>query len=110
MASKGNLRIQETRRRLRCRIFTLKYLLKHPCVDCGETNPVVLDFDHRVFKEHDVARLISKGRLKQLKEEVEKCEVRCANCHRIRHGVDGYKSKTLDTLINDLGETYAVFG
>lgn len=62
-----------------------EYLLKHPCVDCGETDPIVLEFDHRDGEEKDraVAELISDncGWAKIL-AEILKCEVRCANCHR----------------------------
>lgn len=60
------------------------YLLEHPCVDCGETNPIVLEFDHvRGTKIFNVGEATSKGRsLKRVIAEVEKCEVRCANCHR----------------------------
>lgn len=61
------------------------------CVDCGENNPVCLDFDHRDPKEKRwsiamVGRQISS--LKQLKSEIAKCEVRCANCHRIKTYLD----------------------
>lgn len=64
------------------RDYIWDYLLKHPCVDCGETNPIVLEFDHvREKKEFEIAnRRITC--LKRLKSEVNKCEIRCANCHR----------------------------
>lgn len=62
----------------------MKYLETHPCVDCGENDPVVLEFDHvrgeKEFNIADVARN-AVGREK-LQEEIQKCEVRCANCHR----------------------------
>lgn len=60
-----------------------EYLLDYPCVDCGERDPVVLEFDHVGDKRFDVANLIQSSRSWQaILAEIEKCEVRCANCHR----------------------------
>jgi hypothetical protein len=61
----------------------LAYFAEHPCVDCGETDPVVLQFDHvRGTKEACVGKLVRDGRRWELIEaEIEKCEVRCSNCH-----------------------------
>ena len=65
------------------RDWLLAYLLEHPCVDCGEDDPVVLEFDHNRDKEFDIGSAIPKGySLKRVQAEVDKCEVRCANCHR----------------------------
>jgi 5-methylcytosine-specific restriction endonuclease McrA len=60
------------------------YLTNHPCVDCGETDPVVLEFDHvRGRKRSTVERLVYQGYgLRVVMSEIEKCDVRCANCHR----------------------------
>ena len=60
------------------------HLLTHPCVDCGEADVRVLDFDHRVgaSKEADVMRLVQHGySLSRIMAEVAKCDVRCRNCH-----------------------------
>jgi len=59
-------------------------LLSHPCVDCGEPDPIVLDFDHvRGEKFLGIAELIVRGfAMKVIIAEMKKCEVRCANCHR----------------------------
>ena len=55
------------------------------CVDCGETNPLVLDFDHvegeKIMNISDMART-SYSR-ETIMREIDKCEVRCSNCHRI---------------------------
>lgn len=65
------------------RIFLLKYLENHPCVDCGESDPVVLDFDHvRGKKLNNVSILARNNGWQVVLEEIKKCEVRCANCHR----------------------------
>ena len=66
------------------RALLLAYLLDHPCVDCGEADPIVLDFDHRdpSTKRNEVARLASTKSWPQVLAEIEKCDVRCANCHR----------------------------
>jgi hypothetical protein len=62
-----------------------EYLLAHPCIDCGESNPVLLDFDHFRDKVADVATMVCNGRpWDEIEAEIGKCEVRCANCHARR--------------------------
>jgi hypothetical protein len=64
-----------------------EYLGEHPCVDCGNRDIRVLEFDHRdrATKVLAVAVLARGGYgLDRVKAEVDKCVVRCANCHRIR--------------------------
>lgn len=60
------------------------YLKAHPCVDCGESNPVCLEFDHvRGNKHKAISTMItSAASIAALMAEIGKCEVRCANCHR----------------------------
>ncbi len=67
--------------------WLLEYLLEHPCVDCGESDPLVLEFDHRdaSTKVAAVSSLARSGySLSAVKREVAACDVRCANCHRRR--------------------------
>lgn len=68
----------------RNRAFVNSYLDQHPCVDCGEPDRIVLEFDHvRGNKSKEVSLLVNDGiSIKRIAEEIEKCEVRCANCHR----------------------------
>lgn len=55
------------------------------CVDCGIKNHIVLDFDHLRDKKYNVSRMIHDGfSWKSILKEINKCEVVCANCHRIR--------------------------
>lgn len=60
------------------------YLNLHPCVDCGETDVIVLEFDHvRGEKRLDVSRMVNSAvSVSTINTEISKCEVRCANCHR----------------------------
>ena len=63
-----------------------EYLSFHPCVDCGEKDPVVLEFDHvRGEKEAAVTDMVRSASWKRTITEIAKCEIRCANCHRRRH-------------------------
>ena len=70
--------------RVRIRTYINDYLKTHPCVDCGETNPITLEFDHisddKHFSISDAVRLGYS--IKKIEIEIAKCEVRCANCHR----------------------------
>jgi len=72
--------------RPRNRRFVAAYLSTHGCVDCGEADPVVLEFDHRdpTTKTEGVGRLVHTSRVAVVRTEIEKCDVRCGNCHRIR--------------------------
>jgi hypothetical protein len=54
------------------------------CVDCGyDVNPLALDFDHLGDKLFGISQGTMRN-IKRLQEEISKCVVRCANCHRIR--------------------------
>lgn len=58
-----------------------------PCADCGKQYPpCVMDFDHAdSIKVDGVAKMIHKAvPIEKLVEEILKCDVVCANCHRIR--------------------------
>lgn len=68
----------------RNREFVEGYLSTHPCIDCGETDIVVLEFDHiKDDKINNISDGINRAwSIKKLQDEINKCEVRCANCHR----------------------------
>jgi hypothetical protein len=83
-AQKARLLRNATARRNDNRLCAIAYLRTHPCVDCGEMDIVVLQFDHLRDKKVDVARMINSGSTwEAIEREIGKCEVRCANCHRL---------------------------
>ena len=73
------------RRVIRNRTLIREYLSTHPCVDCGDDRWEVLEFDHvRGEKEQTVGFLSREGSIERIEKEIEKCDVRCANCHRLK--------------------------
>jgi hypothetical protein len=97
---------QKRARRNDVRSRVLDYLLEHPCVDCGERDPVVLDFDHvRAGKAANVSALVADGYdWDVITAEVAKCVVRCANCHRRREARKrGYFRTTSGSLSQATG-------
>ncbi len=64
--------------------YLMEFFASHPCVDCGETDPMVLEFDHRGAKAFDIARGIRDRPWQAVLDEMAKCNVVCANCHRRR--------------------------
>ena len=75
--------LQRARKReRRLKINAIK--TKKGCVDCGyNKDPVALDFDHLDNKEFGIGDNISRT-WHSIEKEIAKCEVVCANCHRIR--------------------------
>ena len=79
--------VKSTERRKIHRQYINEFLIKHSCVDCGNKDIRVLEFDHK----NDEEKLFTIGgagwmkNLELVKQEIEKCDVRCANCHKIRH-------------------------
>jgi len=85
--NRGRTRAANTARDARYRAqaeeYLWGYLSAHPCVDCGEADPLVLQFDHvRGVKRRDIAAMLGTYPLPGIIAEVAKCEVRCARCHR----------------------------
>jgi hypothetical protein len=71
-----------------------EYLASHPCINCGESDPIVLEFDHRdkVDKIENISNLILNSSWQKIENEIEKCDVLCANCHRRKSAAQfGYK-------------------
>ena len=69
------------------RDWITNYKVEQGCMNCGIKDPRVLDLHHKngVLKEMAVARAVSRFGWTALRAEVKKCEVLCANCHRIFH-------------------------
>jgi hypothetical protein len=75
------LRVQTARE------FVQTYKANKPCLDCLQVfPPYCLDFDHvRGKKDRDISTLVHQGRnILRIQHEIEKCDLVCANCHRIR--------------------------
>lgn len=61
----------------------IDHLARSACIDCGENDLLVLQFDHRDNRLKDIGWLVGSGcRPRRVAEELEKCDIRCANCHR----------------------------
>lgn len=76
------------------RQYIIEHLKQNPCVVCGEKDIVVLEFDHLRDKKCNVSKLVGGYSLELVKEEVSKCQVLCANCHKRKTAKDynWYKS------------------
>lgn len=70
--------------------YLFSYFMENPCTDCGETNPVILEFDHRDSSEKSgtVSEMVITHSMELIEAEVAKCDVRCANCHRLKTARD----------------------
>ena len=64
--------------------WLLDYFASNPCVECGETDPVVLEFDHVGAKRFTIGTALHSNGWDSIVEEIARCEVVCANCHRRR--------------------------
>jgi hypothetical protein len=90
---------RKTRAMMRSKIeqFIADYLFKNPCVSCGETDILTLEFDHcKGKKSFAICTAISRAySLERIKVELEKCQVLCSNCHsrKTQHEANSWKLK-----------------
>ena len=75
-----------------------------PCHDCGRLYPsCCMDFDHKHgTKQAEVGVLVAcTATWERIEAEIEKCDLVCANCHRIRTKGAGSKGWTRKTMVLD---------
>lgn len=79
LAGHTKRRWQENRR------LVFEYLSGRSCMDCGERDVVVFEFDHvRGEKTASVGFMVQRFSWAKIQAEIAKCDVVCANCHRRR--------------------------
>jgi hypothetical protein len=87
--SKGHHRALNKERKRKARQWLFDYLKSHPCVDCSESDPVILEFDHRSDKLMGISAMMSLGfSIPKIEAEIAKCDVRCVSCHRKKTAKD----------------------
>jgi hypothetical protein len=64
--------------------YLVELFRERPCADCGETDPLVLEFDHLGPKNFAIAKGLRDRNWRAVLAEIDTCEVVCANCHRRR--------------------------
>ena len=81
--------------RERNRQFISDYLIGKSCIDCGESDPIVLEFDHFENKKDIICEIIQNCSIEKIEAEIKKCNIRCANCHRRKTAIElgYYKTK-----------------
>jgi hypothetical protein len=83
--NKEDLYKAQKRHRIKVRQNVLEFLSDKKCIDCSESDPIVLDFDHKNQKtKFKTIHQMLSGHYSwsSVLREIDKCEVRCANCHR----------------------------
>jgi formate-dependent nitrite reductase cytochrome c552 subunit len=87
---KGDYKAPSAARRAalwKVRADLLAELRNVPCADCGCRFPkAAMDFDHRdpSDKSYTVSRMLFRTSTEEVLREAAKCDVVCANCHRMR--------------------------
>ncbi len=88
MIKKNSKHMSMVNSRQRRKDVVLAYLEDHPCSVCGFHDPRALEFHHRdrSTKTHTIGVLVnSAADVGVLLAEIEKCDILCANCHKIHH-------------------------
>ena len=103
-ANKEQYYQRNLKQKARNRDFIIFYLKTHPCADCGESDIRCLQFDHnsREDKSFNIGMAVVNGLgLEAIQAEIEKCTVRCANCHAKRTSLQfgWYKELVVNALV-----------
>lgn len=90
-------RLAGKRKAWRAQARLLDDIRDRPCLDCGGSfAPCAMDFDHRdpSGKRAAVTRMIGRAGTARILDEVAKCDIVCANCHRLRT----FARRSVDTV------------
>ncbi len=83
---KETQRASDLRSKRKRQAIVKEHLENAACMDCGYSNWIALEFDHREPKKKfkEIGRLLANGTMRQLRNEIAKCDIVCSNCHTIR--------------------------
>lgn len=73
----------------------LEYFKDKECKDCGNTDTRVFEFDHLHSKAANISEVMKSWCWERILTEIDKCEIVCCNCHRIRTLVRSNNYRTL---------------
>ena len=93
-------RVKYQKQYYRRKRWTDKIKTGNGCAHCGyNKSPVALDFDHidPSTKEFLIPRFLARTNLKRLFKEIRKCQILCANCHRIHSNMQWHTGVTYKT-------------
>ena len=116
-AAEGRAGAAQYKRRTRraTRVKVLAYMAEKGCCECGTHDPRVLEFDHidPSSKHANISTLISNGNSwgsEKLREEIRKCRVICANCHRLHTVVqrEYYAHDDVQSALREIYERYNI--
>lgn len=106
--------IERNRRTLEEHRAFLQSIKDVPCLDCGlKWHYCVMEFDHlpQFTKEFTISRVSQRISRVKLLDEINKCDIICSNCHRIRTYKRKYgenyqykKNRSKNDLINSFKE------
>lgn len=80
-------KIRRAKLRAEFRSNMLKFLDGKACIKCGENDIRVLELDHidATQKDFSISHAVRIGKnWIQVQEEIKKCQILCANCHKIK--------------------------
>jgi len=95
--------IERRRRRQReIRDWFRRYKSALYCIKCGISHPAVLQFHHRdrVDKSFTIANVVSRATsIKQITNEIKKCDVICVNCHAKLHWRETHETDSWEEVL-----------
>jgi hypothetical protein len=87
LANRGRTLIANAKIRKEAKDKWIAYKSGLSCTTCGFSHIAALDFHHTdpALKDGNIHKFVSNGQFAKAYEEIKKCIVLCANCHRVHH-------------------------
>jgi len=105
-----NDKIRKRKNRMVVRHKITEIKMSNFCQRCGiedSEHPEIFDFDHQYNKRECVSNLIQQAALwYRVWEEIKKCIILCANCHRIKTASDRANNITLEVIESNQTELF----